>query len=126
MLFISTLLVTGCGQDANVVFDIKLDRFLADGRPVIDIKPNGKPLPQGTGPHGDYFLVLRSPSGSPYTRQFDKDQAAKGVKLDFMVTQKDFGPSDQVTVAVENPKGGSLDNATRLSNTIEIKFPSGN
>ena len=124
LLAASVMLVGGCGgSSADVVFDIQFDRFLADGRPVIAIKPNGKPRPNGAGPYGDYYLVLRSSSDQPYTRQFDKDQAEKGVKLDFAVSKKNFQPSDRITVAVENPVGGSFDNGTRLSNVVEVKFP---
>lgn len=123
LLGVLALVVSGCGPAANVVFDVKLDSFTADGRPVIEIKPNGQPRPKGEGPYGDYYLVLRSSSDKPYTRQFDKDQAEKGIKLDFMVSKKDFKPSDRITVGVENPQKGSFDNSIRLSNVVNIDFP---
>jgi len=114
-------MLCGCGgQKADVVFDVKFIEYLSDGRPVIEVTPNGKPRPAGNGPFGDYFLVLRPDGSTPYTRQFDAKEAEMGARRDFAVAKSELAKFSRVTVSVENPENRSFDNGTLLSNVIEI------
>jgi hypothetical protein len=107
-------------ERTDIVFEIRFVRFANDKFPVIEIRPNGQPRPAGTGPFGDYFLILRDGRNVPFTRQFDTQQAESGVTLDFLVDREELRKTGSATVAVENVVSGSAQNTIRLSNRISI------
>ncbi|HVJ79893.1 MAG TPA: hypothetical protein VNC50_02390, partial [Planctomycetia bacterium] len=80
-LFVAMAAV-GCGQKTDIVFNIAKKPATADGRTVIEIKPNGKPRPAGVGPGGNYLLLVRKNGEAFYARQFDATEAASGVVRD--------------------------------------------
>jgi len=110
-------------ERTNIVFDISLAAPLADGRPVVEIKSNGTPIPNSNGPLGSYLLLVRKDGDDLYTRQFTKQQATTGVKLDLAIGRH-TEVGDHLTVAVEDVSfSGRTRVYTRLSNRITVPVP---
>ncbi|WP_435016078.1 hypothetical protein TA3x_003638 [Tundrisphaera sp. TA3] len=135
--FILTLavLATGCRppaappQPADIVFDISLRDPLPNGRPVVEIKPNGKPRPTGTAPSGGYFLMTRRNGNSYYVRWFSTEEAAAGTRYDLDIPNNpavpmfSVGPEDRLTVGVENIDSPDGSKYVRLSNVLDLPTP---
>ena len=90
---------------------------------MIDIKPNGNQRPNGTGPSGDYFLMVRRNGVAYYTRTFDKNEAANGTQRDLAMPARELKPDDKLTVAVENVNRQNPSDYVRLSNILDIPPP---
>jgi hypothetical protein len=124
------LTLAGCGEapaplpESDIVFDITRAPSLPDGRPVVDIKPNGKPRPAGTAPSNGYFLMVRRNGSAYYTRWFHDDEAAKGIQRDLAIPTIDLKPGDKLTVGVENIYDRQDSSKyTRLSDVLDLTQP---
>jgi hypothetical protein len=108
----------------DIVFDITRAPSLPDGRPVVEIKPNGKQRPAGTAPSGGNFLMVRRNGAAYYTRWFQEDEAVKGIRRDLAIPTLDLKPGDKLTVGVENiyNRQDPSDYA-RLSNVLDLTQP---
>ncbi len=131
VVLVGAFILSGCGQGetdleltTDIVYDITLAPPLPDGSPVIDIRPNGRQLPRGTGYNGSYLLVLRRNRVAYYLRWFYEKDAENGTRHDLAISGREFKPDDKLTVGVENfnnPRDTS--DYVRLSNVLEIPIP---
>lgn len=110
-------------QATDSAFTISKAPPLPDGRPVIDIKPNGKNRPEGTGPSGSYYLVVRQNGRSYYLRWFSPEEAAIGTQYDLDIPSIGLDPGDKLTVGVENINNADGSQYTKLSNILDVPHP---
>jgi hypothetical protein len=122
----------GCGQETeplppmptvDLVFEISKAPPLPDGRPVIDIRPNGVPLPAGTGPSGSFFLMVRRNGVAYYTRWFGQNGEAKALQRDLAMPTRELQTDDKLTVSVENIFERDGTKYIRLSNILDLSLP---
>ena len=111
-------------QATDSAFTISKVAPLPNGRPVIDIKPNGKSRPEGTGPSGSYFLIVRRNGVAYYTRWFSPKEAATGTQYDLNIPNIGLEPADKLTVGVENINGSDASKPVKLSNVLDVPHPS--
>ena len=110
-------------QATDSAFTISKLPPLPNGRPVIDIKPNGKNRPAGTGPSGSYFLIVRQNGNAHYMRWFSPAEAATGTRYDLDIPSIGLKPDDKLTVGVENINGADASKYTKLSNVLDVPHP---
>ena len=90
---------------------------------MIDIKPNGKSRPEGTGPSGSYYLVVRRNGVGHYLRWFSPEEAATGTQYDLDIPKIGLEPADKLTVGVENIQGSDASKSVKLSNVLDVPHP---
>ncbi|WP_435021142.1 leucine-rich repeat domain-containing protein [Tundrisphaera sp. TA3] len=112
------------GQAADKVFTISKAPPRPDGRPVIDIKPNGKNRPAGTGPSGSYLLIVRQNGHAFYVRWFSPNEATTGTRYDLAIPNIGLAPGDKLTVGVENVNPSDPSDYVKLSNALDVPHPS--
>ena len=105
-------------------FTISQAAPLPNGRPVIDIKPNGNSRPAGTGPSGSYYLIVRQNGVAYYLRWFSPEEAATGTQYDLDIPTIGLKPADKLTVGVENINGSDASKYVKLSNVLDVPQPS--
>lgn len=111
-------------QASDSAFTIAQATPLPNGRPVIDIRPNGQRRPEGTGPFGSNYLVVRPIGTAYYLRWSSPEEAATGTQYDIDISHIGLEPADRLTVGVENIRGSDGSKYVKLSNILEIPHPS--
>lgn len=105
-----------------LVFNISELARTPDGRPVIDIQPNGKEF-QRVAPSDRFYLLVRRTGVGYYTRWFYGEDAVRGLRRDLDIPTQKLKPGDKLTVCVEKITGQDATDYLRLSNVLELGPP---